>query len=132
LLLLVVIVATGENPARTTKEPAMIFCNKHAVAHVREIEQEDDLALEGYWPNWFVLTGIQAGEPGHASEVLDKLCEKADAAGWNIVLCPIASGRLGQKELIGWYERRNFQNTGTGYMIRKAGRERAARFAAQG
>jgi len=119
----------------------MIFCNKHAVAHIREIQQDDDLALElelelaleleGYWPNWFVLTGIQAGEPGHASEVLDKLCETADAAGWNLVLCPIASGRLGQEELIGWYERRNFQNTGTGYMIRKAGKERAARFAAQ-
>ena len=96
----------------------MIFSNKGAVASVREVDEDDDLALEGYYPKYWVLSSIQADRPGYSSSLLDEVCLVASAVGQSIVLCPIASGRLGQQDLLSWYERRGFKTTDDGYMVR--------------
>ena len=96
----------------------MIFSNQNAVASVKEIDEDDDLALEGYYPKYWVLSSIQADRPGYSSSLLDEVCLAASAAGQSIVLCPIASGRLGQQDLLSWYERRGFKTTDDGYMVR--------------
>ena len=46
----------------------MIFSNKHAVASVKIIEEDDDLAYEGYYPSFAVLSGINSLSLIHISE----------------------------------------------------------------
>ena len=68
----------------------MIFANKGAVASIKEIGEDDDFALDGYWPGYWALSGIQSDRPGFSSPLLDEICLAASAAGQRIVLCPIA------------------------------------------
>jgi len=96
----------------------MIFSNKQAVAGVKVIEEDDDLAYEGYYPGFAVLSGINSTGKGYASEVLRAVCQWADSKGHRLVLCPIASGELGQDALVSWYERNGFKQDEAGMMVR--------------
>jgi len=96
----------------------MIFSNKHAVASVKIIEEDDDLAYEGYYPSFAVLSGINSTGKGYASGVLMQVCQWADSEGYRLVLCPVASGNLSQAELIAWYERNGFKQDEAGMMVR--------------
>ena len=96
----------------------MIFSNKQAVASVKVIGEDDDLALEGYFPGFAVLSGINSTGKGHASEVLRAVCQWADSEGCRLVLCPVASGELSQEALVSCYERNGFRQDDAGMMIR--------------
>jgi hypothetical protein len=100
----------------------LYFGNESIAGSALLITEDDEVLfdLPEMFEHYYVasLYRTRDGVKGRASSALKELCNWADTNEKNLVLCPVASGDLTQRELVSWYNRNGFKWAACGYMVR--------------